>query len=110
MSPRYALHVMPILSRSAVVHSKRLAALVLIVDPASRVQTGPALVAAAPELSPSEAELTVMIAQGPTLGQIAANTVAHTAPSRRTSKTHLPSSEPRDKSRQRRLSRGRTSH
>ena len=74
LSPRYALHVMPILSRKANVHSKPPAALVLIVDPARRVQVEPALVATALELSPAEAEIAVMIAKGLTLRQIAAKT------------------------------------
>ena len=72
--PRLALHVKPVSSRDAGHRSRRVAALVLIVDPVSRARIEPDLVEAMLGLTPTETEIAVMLAQGQTLHQIAAGT------------------------------------
>ena len=72
--PRLALHVKPVSSRDAVYRSRRVAALVLIVDPVSRARIEPDLVRAMLGLTPTETEIAVMLAQGRTLRQIATAT------------------------------------
>ena len=72
--PRLALHVKPVSSRDAAHRSRRVAALVLIVDPVSRARIEPDLVEAMLGLTPTETEIAVMLAQGQTLHQIAAGT------------------------------------
>ena len=72
--PRLALHVKPVSSRDVGHRSRRVAALVLIVDPVSRARIDPDLVEAMLGLTPTETEIAVMLAQGRTLQQIAATT------------------------------------
>ena len=99
--PRLALHVKPVSSRDAAHRSRRVAALVLIVDPVSRASIEPDLVEAMLGLTPTETEIAVMLAQGRTLQQIAAATGRgrDTAPCARTSSTYSPSSGDRGNSR-----------
>ena len=72
--PRMALHVMPASSPDAGHRPRRVAALVLIVDPVNRARIEPDLVEAMLGLTPVEAEIAVMLAQGRTVRQIAAAT------------------------------------
>ena len=72
--PRLALHVMPVSSRDVAYRSRRVAALVLIVDPVSRACIEPDLVRAMLGLTPTETEIAVMLAQGRTVRQIATAT------------------------------------
>ena len=72
--PRLALHVQPVSSRDAGHRSRRVAALVVIVDPVSRARIEPDLVEAVLGLTPAETEVAVMLARGRTLRQIAAAT------------------------------------
>ena len=73
-SPGLALHVKPATVREVEYRSLRVAALVLIVDPVSRAELEPALVEAVLGLTPAEAAITVLLAEGRTLRQIAAST------------------------------------
>ena len=84
-SPGLALHVKPATAREVDYRSLRVAALVLVVDPVSRARVEPALVAAVLGLTPAEAAIAVLLAEGRTLSQIA------TATGRRysTIQTHL---------------------
>ena len=72
--PRLILHVTPVTNREAGYRSQRVAALVLVVDPADRVRIDPALVQSVLGLSPAETEIAVLLAQGRTLRQIAQTT------------------------------------
>ena len=72
--PRFALHVKPVATREADHRPRDVAVLVLIVDPAARVRIDPGLVRAALGLTPTEAEIAVLIAEGRTSRQIAAAT------------------------------------
>ena len=72
--PRLALHVKPVSSRDAAHRSRRVAVLVLIVDPVSRARIEPGLVRALLGLTPAETEIAVMLAQGRTVRQIATAT------------------------------------
>ncbi len=73
-SPGLALHVKPATVREVDYRSLRVAALVLVVDPVSRAQFEPALVEAVLGLTPAEAAIAVLLAEGRTLRQIAATT------------------------------------
>ena len=72
--PRFALHVKPVASRDADYRAWRVAALALIVDPLSRARIEPALVAAVLGLTPTEAQIAVLLAEGRTVRQIAGTT------------------------------------
>ena len=72
--PRLALHVKPVSSLDAGHRSRRVGALVLVVDPVSRARIEPDLVKAMLGLTPTETEIAVMLAQGRTLRQIATAT------------------------------------
>ena len=72
--PRLAVHVTPVASGETDHRSRRVAALVLIVDPVERARIDPGLVEAALGLSPAEAEIAVLLAEGRTTRQIAAAT------------------------------------
>lgn len=72
--PRLAVHVKPVVNREVDVVSRRVAALVLIVDPTDRVRIDPILLQEALGLTPAEAEIAVLLAQGRTVRQIAAAT------------------------------------
>ena len=73
-SPGLALHVKPATVREVDYRSLRVAALVLVVDPVSRAALEPALVEAVLGLTPAEAVIAVLLAEGRTLRQIAATT------------------------------------
>ena len=72
--PKLVLHVQPVAKGEIVHRSRHVAALVLIVDPLSRVRIDPALVAAVLGLTPTETEIAVLLAEGHTVRQIAAAT------------------------------------
>ena len=72
--PRFALHVKPVTSREVDHRPRRVAALVLIVDPVEQARIDPGFVEAALGLSPAETEVAVLLAEGRTAPQIAAKT------------------------------------
>ena len=72
--PRFALHVKPVADRELDDRSRHMSALVLIVDPMKRVRIDPGLVEAVRGLSPTEAEIAMLLAEGRTTRQIAATT------------------------------------
>ena len=74
LRPRFALHVKPVGNREVDDRSRQVAALVLIVDPVERARIDPGLVESVFGLSPAEAEIAVLLAQGRTVRQIAAAT------------------------------------
>ncbi len=67
----FALHVTPVANREADHRTRHVAAIVLIVNPLSRARVEPHVVQAVLGLSPSEAEIAVLLAEGRTLHQIA---------------------------------------
>lgn len=71
---RLVVDVTPVIGREWDVRARRVAALVLIVDPASRPRIDTALVAEALDLTPAESRLATMVACGRTVRQIAATT------------------------------------
>ena len=72
--PRFALHVKPAANREEGFRSRHVAALVLIVDPVGPARIDPRLVQSVLGLTPAEAEVAVLLAQGRTTRQIAATT------------------------------------
>ena len=72
--PSFALHVTPVTHREMAHRSRHVAALVLIVDPADRARVDPGLVRSVLDLTPAEAEVAVLLAEGRTVRQIAAAT------------------------------------
>ena len=72
--PGFALHVKPVAGREVDYRSRHVAALVLIADPVSRARIDPEGVEAVLGLTPTEAEIAVLLAEGCTLRQIAAST------------------------------------
>ena len=72
--PRLAVHLSPVSTAQGDFGLSSVAALVLVVDPASRPRTDPALVAAALDLTPSQAQVAVMLAEGRSVRDIAAAT------------------------------------
>ena len=72
--PRLMLHIVPWREGENDFRSRRVAALVLVVDPASQARIEPALVAAALDLTPAESHVAVMLAEGMTIRDIAAAT------------------------------------
>ena len=72
--PTLVLHVKPVTNRERDHRSRRVAALVLIVDPVERARIDAGVVAAAFALSPAETEIAVLLAEGRTTRQIAAAT------------------------------------
>ena len=72
--PRLVLHINPVGEQHMDVRPRRAAALVLIVDPASRTPVDPVMVAACLGLSPAESQVAVLLAQGRTVRDIAAAT------------------------------------
>ena len=72
--PRFALHVRPVADREADHRPRDVAVLVLIVDPVARVRIDPGLVQATLGLTPTEAEIAVLIAEGRTSRQVATAT------------------------------------
>ena len=72
--PRLAVHVKPVTNGEAEYRSRGVAALVLIVDPVDRARVDPALVEAALGLTPAQAAIAVLLAEGRTPRRIAAAT------------------------------------
>ena len=72
--PWFALHVKPVAGGEADYRALRVAALVLIVDPVSRGRVEPELVEAILGLTPTEAEIALLLAEGWTARQIEATT------------------------------------
>ena len=72
--PRLTVHVTPVTRREWDLRAQRVAALVLIADPASRPRIDSGLVAEALDLSPAESRLATMLAAGRTVREIAAAT------------------------------------
>ena len=72
--PGFALHVKPVAGREADYRSRHVAALVLIADPVSRTRIKPDVAAAVLGLTPTEAQIALLLAEGRTIRQIAAST------------------------------------
>ncbi len=72
--PWFALHVKPVAGGEADYRALRVAALVLIVDPVSRARVEPELLEAMLGLTPTEAEIALLLAEGWTTRQIEAAT------------------------------------
>lgn len=72
--PRFLLQVIPVGGRQLDFGLRRVAALVLVVDPASRRRIDPGLVSAALGLTASESQVAVMLCEGRTPRDIAAAT------------------------------------
>lgn len=71
---RLAVHVSPVGEERKDLRSSRVAALVLIVDPADRSRIDPELVASILGLAPAESDVALRLAQGSTIRDIAAAT------------------------------------
>ena len=69
--PRLLFHVSPVADRELDFRTRRVAALVLVVEPGSRVRIDRGLVAAILGLTPSETEVAVLLAEGHTVRDIA---------------------------------------
>ena len=74
VSPGFVLHMIPVRDERTDMRPSGVAALVLVVDPASRARIDPALVEALLGLTPAESHVAVMLAQGYTIRQIATET------------------------------------
>ena len=72
--PMLALHVIPVSGQDECFRSLRIAALILLMDPMDGVSIDPNLVEELLGLSPKEARIAVMLAEGQTLRQIAVMT------------------------------------
>ena len=72
--PWFALHVKPVAGGEADYRALRVAALVLIVDPVNRARVEPELLEAMLGLTPTEAEIALLLAEGWTARQIEAAT------------------------------------
>ena len=72
--PRFAVHVKPTASREEGFRSRRVAALVMIVDPVGPARIDPRLVQSVLGLTPAESEVAVLLAQGRTTRQISVTT------------------------------------
>ena len=70
---RLALHVMPVGDRTEDFGGRRVAALVLVVDPARRTRIDASRVAAALGLTPSESRMAALLAEGVRVQEIAAD-------------------------------------
>ena len=68
---RLALHVSPVGRGAADFGGRRVAALVLVVDPARRPRIDPARVAQVLDLSPSQGRVAALLAEGRSVGEIA---------------------------------------
>ena len=73
-APRLAVHVSPVGEEGNDWRSSRVAALVLIVDPADRARIHPEVVAATLGLTPAESDVALRLAQGSTIRDVAAAT------------------------------------
>ena len=74
LSPRLVLHASPAGDAGADMRPSRIAAFVLVVDPASRGRVDPGLVSEMLGLTPAESQVAVLLAQGHTPRDIAAAT------------------------------------
>ena len=74
VSPRLVLHAVPLEDKRMDGRPSGVAALVLVVDPASRGRIDPALVGAMLGLTPAESQVAAMLAQGYTIRNIATAT------------------------------------
>ena len=74
VSPRLVLHAIPVSDERTDMRPSGVAALVLVVDPASRGRIDPALVGVLLGLTPAESQVAVMLAQGFTIRNIAVET------------------------------------
>ncbi|MDD9991134.1 MAG: helix-turn-helix transcriptional regulator [Rhodospirillales bacterium] len=74
VSPRLVLHAFPVSDERTDMLTSTIAALVLVVDPASRGRIDPALLKDLFGLTPAESQVAVMLAEGRTISQIAAAT------------------------------------
>ena len=74
LKPRLVVHVGPVGDGRLDFRPWRVAALALIVDPARRVRVDPGLVAQALNLTPAESQVAVMLAEGKSVGEVAAAT------------------------------------
>lgn len=72
--PRLVLHVSPVEDRDAEFRSRRVAALVLVVEPGRQARIAPELVASALGLTRAESEVAAALAEGRTVSRIAAVT------------------------------------
>ena len=72
--PRFAVHVKPVTNGEADYRSRDVAALVPIVDPADRARVDPGPVQTALGLTPSQAEIAILLAEGRTPRRLAAAT------------------------------------
>ena len=70
--PRLAAHVTPVTNGEADYRTRRVAALVMVVDPVDRARVDPGLVQAALGLTPAQAAIAVLLAEGRTPRRIAA--------------------------------------
>ena len=69
--PRLALHISPLMDRHSEFRNRRVAALVLIVDPARPPRVNPRLVAETLDLTPAQARVAAMLAEGRTVREVA---------------------------------------
>ncbi len=74
VSPRLVLHASPVTGEKMDQRASRVAAIVLVVDPSNQGRIDPDLVAGILGLTPAEARVAVMLAQGLTVRNIAAAT------------------------------------
>ena len=74
VSPRLALHVLPVMDRHMDIRPSDVAALVLVVDPSSRGTIDPRQVETVFGFTPAESHVAAMLAQGYTIRDIAAVT------------------------------------
>ena len=72
--PRLALHISPVGDSQRDFGPLHVAALVLVVDPASRARIDPELVSQSLGLTPAEGQVAAMLAEGKTVREIAAAT------------------------------------
>ena len=68
--PRYVMHLKPVTLREADDRSQNVAALMLIADPVERAAIDPELIESVLGLTPAEAEVVVLLAEGHTMRQI----------------------------------------
>ena len=74
VSPSLVLHAVPVSDERTDMLTSTVAALVLVVDPASRVRIDPAVLNDLLGLTPAESQVAVMLAEGRTIRQIAVAT------------------------------------
>ena len=71
LAPRLVVHVSPVCARQTDVRTRRVAALVLVVDPGRQARVDPHRVAATLGLTPAESQIAVLLADGHSLRDIA---------------------------------------